>query len=180
MEFRGDSELLWALEFDGLDECDANSLGKADTVAENVSRGVDDWEIDKVGVIDHWLEKLLEPLGLLVKREDVDKDIWEVEVLDTEVDPVILLDLIGVAELLDEIVWDLHTIDEPVAFTVRVPVFDTDVDTETEFVEDILPLELGDELLVDEGQLDRDADAVEDWVEQAVVDSDLLWEDDPE
>lgn len=47
-------------------------------------------------------------------------------------------------------------------------------------MEDILPLELGDELLVDEGQLDRDADAVEDWVEQAVVDSDLLWEDDPE
>jgi hypothetical protein len=40
-EFRGEPELLWALEFDGIDEYDANSLDKAETVTENVSRGVD-------------------------------------------------------------------------------------------------------------------------------------------
>ena len=44
----------------------------------------------------------------------------------------------------------------------------------------MLPLELGEELLVVEAQLERDAEDVEDCVEQAVVDSDLLWEDDPE
>jgi len=90
------------------------------------------------------------------------------------------LDLIGVDELLDEIVWDLDTIDEPVAFTVDVPVLDTEVDPETELVEEMLPLELGEELLVVEAQLDRDAEDVEDCVEQAVLDSDLLWEDEPE
>lgn len=90
------------------------------------------------------------------------------------------MDFTGVAELLGEIVSDLVTIDEPVAFTVGVPVFDTDVDPETELVEDMLPVELGDELLVDEGQPDKDAEPVEDCVEQAVVDSDLLWDDDPE
>lgn len=51
---------------------------------------------------------------------------------------------------------------------------DTEVDPETEFVEDMLPVELGDELLVDEGQLDKDGDAVEDCVEQDVIVSDLL------
>jgi hypothetical protein len=75
------------------------------------------------------------------------------------------LDFRGVAELVDEIVWDLDTIDEPVGFTVEVPVFDTEVDPETEFVEEMLIVELGDELLVDEAQLDKDAEAVDDCVE---------------
>lgn len=75
------------------------------------------------------------------------------------------MDFRGVAELVDEIVWDLDTIDEPVGFTVEVPVFDTEVDPETEFVEEMLIVELGDELLVDEAQLDKDAEAVDDCVE---------------
>lgn len=57
---------------------------------------------------------------------------------------------------------------------VRVPVLDTDVDPDTEFVDDMLPVELDDELLVDEGQLEAEAEAVEDCVDQADIESELL------
>jgi hypothetical protein len=38
----------------------------------------------------------------------------------------------------------------------------------------MLPVELYEELLVEEEELERDAEDVEDCVEQAVLDSDLL------
>lgn len=165
IEFNVDPELLWTFELDGLAEYDTNPLGDPEILDEVVSKDVYDWNTEELGVIDHWLEYVVETVGVGVTRGDADSDIWEVDVLDTDVDPVILLDLRGVAELVDEIVWDLDTIDEPVAFTLGDPVLDTEVEEDTEFVEDMLPVELGDELLVDEAQLERDAEDVEDCVE---------------
>lgn len=59
IEFKGDPELLWAFELDGLDEYDTSPLGDPDTVNEFVSKEVDDSEIilDWLGVpigLDDW------------------------------------------------------------------------------------------------------------------------------
>jgi hypothetical protein len=89
------------------------------------------------------------------------------------------LDLTGVAVVLGETVSVLDTTDDMEPLGVRVPVFETDVDPDTEFVDDMLPVELGDELLVEEAQFETEADPVEDCVEQDDIVSDLLCEDDP-
>ena len=62
--------------------------------------------------------------------------------MDTDVDPVILLDLIEVADVLGDIVSDLDTTGVSVPLAVKVVVLDTDVDPDTEFVEERLPVEL--------------------------------------
>ena len=81
--------------------------------------------------------------------------------------------------MLGETASVLDITDDMEPLGVRVPVFETDVDPETEFVDDVLGVKLGDALLVEEAQLETDAEAVEDCVEQADIVSDLLCEDDP-
>jgi hypothetical protein len=76
-------------------------------------------------------------------------------------------------------VTDLDTIDVKEPLGVSVPVLLVEVDLDTEFVDDILPVELGDELLVEEAQLETEGDEVEDCVEQEDIVSDLLCEEDP-
>jgi hypothetical protein len=53
---------------------------------------------------------------------------------------VIVLDFRGVALLLGEPVIDLDTIDVPLGFTVVVPVFETELEPDTDFVELELPV----------------------------------------
>jgi len=81
--------------------------------------------------------------------------------------------------VLGETVVDLDTIDVPVGFTVVVPVFETELDPDTEFVELELIVELSEALLVIEAQDDTDGDDVEELVEHTVIDSDIVCELDP-
>jgi hypothetical protein len=53
---------------------------------------------------------------------------------------VLVLDLKEVPLLLGDTVGDLDTIGVPVDFTVVVPVFETELDPDTEFVELELPV----------------------------------------
>jgi hypothetical protein len=97
---------------------------------------------------------------------EADKDGWDVEVLDTDVDPVIVLDFKGLAEVLGDTVWDLDTsvVKDPLG--VSVPVLLVDVDLETELVEDELDVSVVEGLPVVETELETEAEAVEDGVDQ--------------
>lgn len=57
---------------------------------------------------------------------------------------------------------------------VRVPVFETELDPDTEFVDEELDVSVSDRLLVEEAQLETEADAVEDCVEQEDIVSERL------
>jgi hypothetical protein len=92
---------------------------------------------------------------------------------------VIVFDFTGVALLLGEIVVDLDTIDVPVGFTVVVPVLETEVEPDTEFVELELTVELSERLLVIETEDETDGDDVGELVEHTVIDSDIVCELDP-
>jgi hypothetical protein len=73
---------------------------------------------------------------LTVVLGEADKDTWDVEVLDTEVEPETVLDFRGVADVLDETVWDLDIPGVRVPLEVRVPVFEIELDPDTEFVDE--------------------------------------------
>ncbi len=92
---------------------------------------------------------------------------------------MIVFDFTGVALLLGEIVVDLDTIDVAVGFTVVVPVLETDVEPDTEFVELELTVKLSKGLLVIETEDEIDGDDVGEFVEHAVIDSEIVWELDP-
>jgi len=92
---------------------------------------------------------------------------------------VIVLDLKEVPLLLGDTVDDLDTIGVPVGFTVVVPVFETELDPDTEFVELELTVELSEGLLVIEAHDDTEGDDVLELVGHAVIDSDIVCELEP-
>ena len=56
--------------------------------------------------------------------------------MDTEGEPVVVFDFIGVAVLLGETVPDLDIKGVRVTFDVRVPVLDIELELDTEFVDE--------------------------------------------
>lgn len=178
-EFDGEPDADGSTEFEAQDDGDISELGEFEKL--DVCDSIELWDGSKDGVVvnDPWLDGVDDTVGLTDTLGEADKDIWDVEVFDTDVDPDTVLDLMGVADVLGQTVWDLDTTGVKEPLGVRVPVLDTVVDPDTEFVDDILPVELGDELLVEEAQLETEAEAVEDGVDQEDMLSELLWEDDP-
>jgi len=176
IEFKEDTELLCAFEFDGLDEYVSRPVGDTDIVAKLVCIEVNDWDKDAVGVEDNWEEYVIETVGLDVACGDAVKDRSDVEDFDTEVDPVVLLDFGGVTELLGEIVSDLDVIDVRVDFTVEVPVLVTDVELDTESVE----VRVGDwdniEVALVDSQTDKEEEEVVEEVGVCETELDILWE----
>ena len=178
-ELDGEPEADGSTEFEAHEDIDISEVGEFEKLELGVSIELWDGFSDGVVVNDPCPEGVSDTVGLTDILEDADNEAWDVDVFDTDVDPDTVLDLTGVADVLGETVWDLDTIGVMEALGVSVPVFDTDVDPEAEFVDDMLPVELGDELLVEEAQLEAEGDAVEDCVEQEDIVSDLLCEDDP-
>ena len=166
-------------EPDGNEDGDISGLGEFEKLAVCVSMEL--WELLRVGVVvnDPWPDGVDDTVGLTVPLGDADKDIWDVEVFDTEVDPDTVLDLMGVADVLGETVWDLDTTGVKEPLGVRVPVLVVDVDLETELVEDELDDSVVEGLLVVETELETETEAVEEGVDQEDMLSELLWEDDP-
>ena len=107
--------------------------------------------------------KVLNAEGLNVGRREADNEGCEVEVFDTDVDPVLVLDLKGVVDWLGEI----------------VPVLDEEIEPETEDVEVKLPVELWESVLVVEGQDDTDGDEVGELVGHGVIVSEFVCEAEP-
>lgn len=62
------------MEIDGLDEYDTKELGDPEILDDLVSTDVDDWDTDGLDVIDHWLEYVVETVGVGVTRGDADSD----------------------------------------------------------------------------------------------------------
>jgi hypothetical protein len=118
-----------------------------------------------VVVKDPWPEGV----GVIVEHIVVlgvpERDDCDVEVFELDIDPVLVLDFNGLAEIRDDDVSDLDTIDVKEPLGVSVPVLLVEVDPDTEFVEDILDVSLVEGLLVVETEFETDADAVEDCVE---------------
>jgi hypothetical protein len=77
-----------------------------------------------------------------VGRIDADKDACDVEVLETDIEAVFVLDFNGVAVLIGETVTDFEIYDVIVGLTVIVAVFDIELELDTEFVELELSVEL--------------------------------------
>ncbi len=92
---------------------------------------------------------------------------------------MIVLVLKEVPLLLGVRVDDLDIIGVAVGFTVVVPVFETELDPDTEFVELALTVELSEGLLVIEAHDDTDGDDVLELVGHAVIDSDIVCELEP-
>lgn len=178
-EFNGEPEADGSTEFEGQEDIDTSELGEFEKLELAVSIKLCVWLSDGVLVNEPRPDGVGDIVGLTVTLGEADRDAWDVDVFDTDVDPDTDFDLIGVADVLGEIVWDLDTTGVMEPLGVRVPVFETEVDPDTEFVDDILDVSLVEELLVIETEFETDGDAVEDCVEQEDIVSDLLCEDDP-
>jgi len=134
-----------------------------DPLEEVVCTDVNEYEPLEVIVRVPWFVKVANAEGLKVGRREAEKEGCEVVVFDTDVDPVLVLDLKGVADWLGE----------------SVPVLDEDIEPETDCVEVKLPVELCERVLVVEGHDDTDGDEVGELVEHGDIVSDSVCEADP-
>ena len=180
-----DWDTLEDVEYELSDEWDGFELGEAEIDGE--LDAVDDWlsielrDCDRLelAVNDPWFVEVDDFDGLIVILEEDDKDGWDVDVFDTDGEPVIVLDFKEVPLLLGERVDDLDTIGVPVGFTVGVPVFETELEPDTDFVELELAIDVWEALLVVEIELDIDGEDVLELVEHVLIDSDIVCELDP-
>ena len=138
-------------------------------------------EYDTVDVLVNvaWSVDVVDFEGLNVGRIDADKDVCDVEVLETDTEAVFVLDFKGVTLWLGETVTDFEIYDVIVGFTVIVAVFDIELELDTEFVELELSVELWELLLLVERDDDIDGDEAEEPVEDIDIVSLIVWEEDP-
>lgn len=106
-----------------------------DTLEELLLIEVAEYDTVDVLVRVAWTVKVADVEGLNVGRMDADKDACDVEVLETDTEPVFVLDFKGVAVWLGESDADFDIRDVTVGFTVIVDVFDIELELDTEFVE---------------------------------------------
>lgn len=135
-EFDGDADIEGSGEPDRNGDPDISELGEFEKLAVCVSMELWDWLSDSVVVEDPWPDGVDDTEGLTVTLGEADKDIWDVEVFDTDVEPDTDLDFRGDTETLDDTVWDLDTSGVMEPLGVRVPVFETELDPDTEFVDE--------------------------------------------
>ena len=123
-------------ELEGDEDTEASELGELEKLDELDSTGVNVWDRDGVVVNEPWPDGVGDTVGLTVVLGEADNDRWDVDVLDTEGEPVVVFDFIGVAVLLGETVPDLDIKGVRVTFDVRVPVLDIELELDTEFVDE--------------------------------------------
>ena len=174
-----DPDMDGSSELEGQEDTEISELGEFEKLELGVSIELWDWLNDGVIVNDPRPEGVGVIVEHIVVLGDPDRDALEVEVFELDIDPVVVLDFNGLAEIRGDAVSDLDTIDVKEPLDVSVPVLLVEVDPDTEFVEDMLDVSLVEELLVTDTEFETDADAVEDCVEQDDIVSERLWEDDP-
>ena len=150
-----------------------------DTLEELVLIEVAEYDTVDVLVNVAWNVEVVDFEGLNVGRIDVDKEDCDVEVLETDIEPVFVLDFKGDAVWLGETVTDFDIKDVNVGFTVIVAVFDIELELDTEFVELELSVELWELLLLVEIDEDIDGDEAEEPVEDTDIVSLNVLEEDP-
>jgi len=135
-EIEGEPEIEGFRELEAHKDTEASELGEFEKLDELDSIGDNVWDRLGVFVNDPWPDGVGVIVGLIVVLGEADNESWDVDVLDTDVEPDTDLDLIGVALSLGEMVPDLDIIDVRVSFGVSVPVLDIELDPDTEFVDE--------------------------------------------
>ena len=135
-EFEGEPEADGFRELEAEEDTEPDELGELEKLDELDSTGVNVWDRDGVVVNEPWPDGVGDTVELTVVLGEADNERWDVDVLETEGEPVIVFDFNEVPLLLGESVVDLDIIDVRVTLGVRVPVLDIELELDTEFVDE--------------------------------------------